>query len=83
MHQLKLLFHHVHCPAPDYSFQMLVADYCNIKGKSWFAVADSFTGWVSVFYYLREATATDLLRKMKEIFSAMGVVEHFTSDEGS
>ena len=32
---------------------------------------------------MREATGTDLLRKMKEIFSAMGVVEHFTSDEGS
>ena len=69
--------------SPDYPFQMLVADYCNIKGKSWLVVADRFTGWVSVFYYPREATATDLVRKMKEIFSTMGVAEHFSSDEGS
>ena len=62
---------------------MLVADYCNIKGKSWLVVADRFSGWVTVFYYPREATATDLVRKMKEIFSTMGVAEHFSSDEGS
>ena len=45
-------------------------------------VADRFSGWVSVFYYPREATATDLVRKMKEVFSTMGVAEHFSSDAG-
>ena len=69
--------------SPDYPFQMLVADYCDIKGKSWLVVADRFTGWVSVFYYPREALATDLITKMKEIFTTMGVAEHFSSDEGS
>ena len=68
--------------SPDYPFQMLVADYCDIKGKSWLVVADRFSGWVSVFYYPREATATDLIRKMKEVFCTMGVAEHFSSDAG-
>ena len=53
-----------------------------VKGKSWLVVADRFSGWVSVFYYPREATATDLVRKMKEVFSTMGVAEHFSSDGG-
>ena len=69
-------------PSPDYPFQMLVADYCDIKGKSWLVVADRFTGWVSAFYYPREATAKDLVIKMKELFSTMGVAEHFSSDSG-
>ena len=68
--------------SPDYPFQMLVADYCDIKGKSWLVVADRFSGWVPVFYYPREATATDLIRKMKEVFCTMGVAEHFSSDAG-
>ena len=68
--------------SPDYLFQMLVADNCDIKGKSWLVVAVRFTGWVSAFYYPREATATDLVQKMKELFSTMGVAEHFSSDSG-
>ena len=45
-------------------------------------IADRFSGWVSAFYYPREATATDLVKKMKELFSTVGVAEHFSSDSG-
>ena len=34
--------------SPDYPFQMVVADYCNIKGKSWLVLCDRFSGWLSV-----------------------------------
>ena len=55
--------------SPDYPFQMVVADYCNIKGKSWLVLCDRFSGWLSVQHFLREATATDLVRTLKEYFS--------------
>ena len=68
--------------SPDYPFQMVVADYCNIKGKSWLVLCDRFSGWLSVQYYSREASATDLVRTLKEYFSIFGIPEHFSSDDG-
>ena len=67
---------------PDFPFQMIVMDYCTIKGKTWLVCADRFSGWVSCFYYPREATATDLVKTMKEYFSTYGVAEHISSDSG-
>ena len=68
--------------SPDYPFQMVVADYCNIKGKSWLVLCDRFSGWLSVQYYPREATAADLVKTLKEYFSIFGIPEHFSSDDG-
>ena len=68
--------------SPEFPFQMTVTDYCAVKGKTWLVVADRFSGWVSLFYYEKEATARDLVNKMKQIFTTFGVAEHFSSDEG-
>merc|ERR1712218_276333 len=68
--------------SPDYPFQMVVADYCNVKGKSWLVLCDRFSGWLSVQYYPREATASDLVKTLKEYFSIFGIPEHFSSDDG-
>ena len=68
--------------SPDYPFQMVVADYCNVKGKSWLVLCDRFSGWLSVQYFPREATAGDLVRILKEYFSIFGIPEHFSSDDG-
>ena len=69
--------------SPEYPFQMLVADYCTIKGKSWLIMADRFTGWVSVYYFCKEATAQDLIEILKIYFTTFGVAEHISSDDGS
>ena len=69
--------------SPDYPFQMIVLDYCSIKGKSWLIIADRFTGWVSTYYFAGEAVSTDLVKLMKEYFATFGVAEHLSSDEGS
>ena len=66
--------------SPDYPFQMVVADYCNVKGKSWLVLCDRFTGWLNVQYFSREATAGDLVRTLKEYFSIFGIPEHFSSE---
>merc|ERR1712218_396451 len=68
--------------SPDYPFQMVVGDYCNIKGKSWLVLCDRFSGWLSVQYYSREASATDLVKTLKEYFCIFGIPEHFSSDDG-
>ena len=69
--------------SPEYLFQMIVADYCNIKGKSWLVLCDRFSGWLSVHYKLWEATASDLVKSLKDYFSIFGIAEIFSSDEGS
>ena len=33
--------------SPEFPFQMIALDYFEIKGKSWLAVADRFSGWLS------------------------------------
>ena len=68
--------------SPDYPFQMIVADYFDIKGKSWLVIADRFSGWLSLHYYPREANSSDLIKSLKEYFCIFGVPENFSSDDG-
>ena len=51
--------------SPEFPFQMIAADYCDVKGKTWLVVADRFSGWLSLFYYAKEATTWDLITKIK------------------
>ena len=68
--------------SPDYPFQMIVCDYFDVKGKSWLVIADRFSGWLSLHYYPREASSSDLIKSLKEYFCVFGVPEHFSSDSG-
>ena len=70
-------------PQPEYPFHMIVADYCTIKAKTWLVVADRFTGWVSVHYFPREATALQLVDCLKLMFVTFGVPEILATDHGS
>ena len=54
--------------SPDYPFQMIAIDYFDCKGKSWLVIADRFSGWLSLHYYPREATSTDLMQSLKNYF---------------
>ena len=68
--------------SPEYPFQMVCGDYFDVKGKSWLVLVDRFTGWLSLFYYPREASSTDLVKDMKHYFSTFGISEQFSSDSG-
>ena len=61
---------------------MIVGDYFDIKSKTWLVLADRFSGWLSLHYFPREATAADLIRNLKEYFSTFGIAMHFSSDSG-
>ena len=66
--------------SPDYPFQMIVADYCTIKAKTWLVLADRFTGWVTIFFFPREAKAKQLITILWEMFSTCGVWENVVTD---
>ena len=69
--------------SPEYPHQMVVGDYCSIKGKTWLVLADRFSGWISVYYFSKEATAAELVKILKLQFSTFGVAENFSSDDGA
>ena len=58
--------------SPEYPFHMLVADYCDIKGKTWLVTADRFSGWVSVYYFPKEASSKGLIKVFGDIFTTFG-----------
>ena len=68
--------------SPEYPMQMLVGDYFEAKGKTWLVLADRFTGWLSLFYFSKEASATDLIKIMKDYFAVFGICDQFSSDSG-
>ena len=68
--------------SPEFPFQMICADYFDIKGKSWLVIVDRFSGWLSLHYYPREATASDLIKSLKDYFCTFGICDQFSSDDG-
>ena len=68
--------------SPDFPYQMVVGDYFTVKSKTWLVVADRFSGWLSLYYYPKEASASDLIRNLKDYFMTFGIAEHFASDSG-
>ena len=66
--------------SPDYPFQMVVADFYDLKGKSWLVIADRFTGWISIHYFEKEATTEKVIEIFKTSFSTFGVAENLSSD---
>ena len=68
--------------SPDFPYQMVVGDYFTVKSKTWLVVADRFSGWLSLYYYPKEASASDLIRNLKDYFMTFGIAEHFVSDAG-
>ena len=68
--------------SPDFPFQMIAMDYLENKGKSWLVIADRFSGWLSLHYFPREASSSDLITSLKNYFCTSGIPEEISSDEG-
>ena len=69
--------------SPEYPFQMVCGDYFDVKGKSWLVLVDRFTGWLSLFYFPKEASATDLIKIMKDFLCFWNLVSHGLTDIGT
>jgi len=59
---------------------MVVADFCDLKGKSWLVIADRFTGWISVYHFDKEATTENVIKIFKKSFSTFGVAVNLSTD---
>ena len=68
--------------SPEFPFQMIAMDYFDVKGKSWLAIADRFSGWLSLFYFPREASSQELVNTLKNYFCTYGIAEQVASDDG-
>ena len=68
--------------SPDFPFQMIAMDYFKNKGKSWLVIADRFSGWLSLNYFPREATSSELISRLKNYFCTFGIPEEISSDDG-
>ena len=68
--------------SPEFPFQMIAMDYFEVKGKSWLAIADRFSGWLSLFYFPREASSQELINILKNYFCTYGIPEQVASDDG-
>ena len=73
-----------HQPAsPDYPFQMIAADFYDLKGKTWLVIVDRFSGWISIYYFEKEAPTSKVIEIFKNSFSTFGVAEELATDNDS
>ena len=70
--------------SPDYPFQMVAADYFEVKNHSYAVYADRYTGWSKAMFFPRnQATSSDLIGFLRDIFVDTGAPEELSCDGGS
>ena len=68
-------------PEVRYPFQMLCADYFDLKGYGYLVMVDRYSGWPVVHRALK-ATAQELVKAVTEVCLTFGVPEEIASDGG-
>ena len=54
--------------SPEYPFQMIAANFCSLKGKTWLIMVDRFTGWNSS-YIQQDVLAKKLVKTIRDIYN--------------
>ena len=70
-------------PQPEYPFELIAADYCSLQGHTYLVIVDRFSGWLSIYYCGENASAKQLIQKLKVQFSTFGISRELASDQGS
>lgn len=68
-------------PPPEYPFQQVVSDFCNLEGHNFLIYADRYSGWVEV-ERLASNTFRNVQRTFLRWFATYGVPEEISSDGG-
>ena len=58
----------------DFSYQIVVANNFAVKSMTWLVVTDRFSGWLSLLYYSKEASALELIKNLTDYFATFGIV---------
>ena len=69
-------------PAPSRVFESVSADYFHVAGRTFLVCADRLSGWPYVAVCHRTASADQLTRELRHLFSLMGVPAVLRSDGG-
>ena len=64
---------------PLYPFQSICADFFALNSRSFLAIVDKFSNWLSIFQLERD-TSEELIRILRDYFSIFGIPITFTSD---
>ena len=64
---------------PLYPFQSICADFFALNSRSFLAIVDRFSNWLSIFQLERD-TSEELIRILRDYFSIFGIPITFTSD---
>ena len=70
---------------PNLPFQMVFADYCSLKGKSFLVLGDRLSGWTEVLRVKDSYTGSGskgLCEAFRRVFSTFGVPEEISTDGG-
>ena len=68
--------------APSAPWERIHLDFCSFSGFQWLLVVDAFSKWVEVVNMRSDITAGNLIKKLREIFSRMGLPLVCVSDNG-
>ena len=72
----------VTAPPPSYPFEQVVVDYFALDGHTYLAMADRYSGWLSVSYNKGLATCKELISDMRTWFMTFGAPAQLASDGG-
>ena len=70
-------------PSPEYPFQLQVCDYFSLHGRNYLALADRYSGWLTVYRVgSGEYDAKALVKMLRQHFVTFGVAVELASDGG-
>ena len=70
-------------PSPEYPFQLQVCDYFSLHGRNYLAMADRYSGWLTVYRVgSGEYDAKALVKILRQHFVTFGVAVELSSDGG-
>ena len=69
--------------APVYPFQMVAADYFEVKKHSYLVYVDHYSGWNRTAHFPPgKSTSAELIKVLRRVFGDMGVPEELSCDGG-
>jgi hypothetical protein len=64
---------------PMYPFQSIVCDFFSLSGRTYDAVADRYSNWLSILQLKRD-TSQELINVIRNYFTTFGIAELFSSE---
>ena len=71
-------------PSPNYPFQLVAADFFQVRGQSYLVYVDRFSGWLKIAHFRRgEVSSEQLIKQLRKFFTDFGVPEEVACDQGT